>query len=283
MGRNFPGSGLMRLIRTGQVRINKKRCKPFDRVFTGDSIRIPPFFQASFSNRPSSGPLDIVFENNEFLALNKPGNLPVHPGTGHQDNLVDRVFARYPEAEFKPTPVHRLDKNTTGLILFAKSYSWLRLIQNLWLPGKLEKSYLAWVRGEWKDKAGLIRDNLLRDKDRVRINEKGRPALSWVTPVMRRTGMSLLRIDLATGRKHQIRVQLAERGFPVIGDIKYGLTEKNINRTFLHCFSISWPGHELLAAPDWKGNFKTPEEIPSGKPAQNLTSEAGDINRKLSR
>lgn len=261
IGRDFPDSGLMRLIRTGQVRINKRRCKPFDRILTGDVVRIPPYFHQSSPLSPVPGPLEIVFQNQEFLAINKPGGLPVHPGTGHQDSLVGRVISRFEGAVFQPTPVHRLDKNTTGLILFAKSYSWLRDIQGIWMSTSLEKVYLTWVYGEWTQESGPIKDSLIRCSDKVRVREYGKHALSWVTPVLKKKGMSLLRVVLATGRTHQIRVQLAERGFPVIGDKKYGALEGNSDQMLLHCFRISWPGHNLQADPDWPAELKPPESI----------------------
>lgn len=261
VGRDFPDSGLQRLIRTGQVRINKKRCRPFDRISAGDVIRIPPYFNSESPDSPCFGPLDIIFENHHFLILNKKENLPVHPGTGHKDSLVGRVVSRCPDAPFQPVPVHRLDKNTTGLILFAKSYSWLREIQDIWHSGKMEKIYLAWVKGEWDGKSGPMTDRLLRRDHKVSVDEKGKPALSWVTPVMKNSGMSLLRIRLSTGRTHQIRVQLAERGFPVIGDMKYGTADRGIKRMLLHSKMLSWPGHRFVIAPDWPDEFAVPEDI----------------------
>ncbi len=261
MGRDFPDSGLMRLIRTGRVRVNKGRCRPFDRIFTGDVIRIPPYVKSSPPASLSSGFIDVVHENQDFLSLNKPGNLPVHPGTGHKDSLVTRVVFNYQDATFKPTPVHRLDKNTTGLILFAKSYAWLRKIQDIWLSGRLEKIYLAWVFGEWTDGSGTIRDKLLRHHDKVRVSQKGKPAICRVSPVLSREKMTLLRISLATGRTHQIRVQLAERGFPVVGDTKYGRENREVKRMFLHCLRISWPGRKLMVFPDWPDKYRIPEDM----------------------
>jgi 23S rRNA pseudouridine955/2504/2580 synthase len=205
--------------------------------------------------------LDIIFENHEFLALNKPGCLPVHPGTGHQDSLAGRVSSIYQEAAFKPTPVHRLDKDTSGLILFAKSYSWLREIQEMWKSGQVEKVYQVWVNGKWEHGTGPIVDNLYRFSDKVRVSENGKPALSWVTRVLQKKQVSLLQISLKTGRTHQIRVQLAERGFPIIGDKKYGGEKQGFNKMLLHCFKIAWPGHDLRVAPDWPADLKPPEKL----------------------
>lgn len=261
MGRDFPDSGLMRLIRTGQVRINKHRCKPFDRVCTGDTIRIPPYFSNSARPLASPGPVKIVYENSDFLALNKPGDLPVHPGTGHKDSLVGRVQAGHKAARFAPTPIHRLDKKTTGLVLFARTYSWLRQMQDIWSTPETEKIYLAWVRGSWKDKTYSLEDHLIRGKDKVRPSVKGKKAMSQVCLIINRVDASLLGIRLVTGRTHQIRVQLAERGFPVIGDDKYGMPDKLRGGMYLHCFRINWPGYQISVNPDWDDQYKIPTAL----------------------
>lgn len=261
MGRDFPDSGLMRLIRTGKVRINKHRCRPFHRICAGDIIRIPPYFKEPTASFSCSGPIKIVFENNDFLALNKPGSLPVHPGTGHKDSLVGRVLASHKEAEFTPTPIHRLDKKTTGLVLFARTYSWLRQMQNIWPSPKTEKIYLAWVRGSWKNKVCFLEDRLIRSDDKVRTGSTGKKALSEACLIINRGGASLLGIRLLTGRTHQIRVQMAERGFPVIGDSKYGKPDKLKSRMYLHCFSISWPEFRLSVNPEWEDEFRIPDNL----------------------
>lgn len=261
MGRDFPDSGLMRLIRTGQVRVNKHRCRPFHRICAGDIIRIPPCYRKPEASFSSSGPITIIFENSEFLALNKPDNLPVHPGTGHKDSLAGRVLARHKEAEFSPTPIHRLDKKTTGLVLFARTYSWLRQMQSLWSSPETEKIYLAWVAGSWKNKDCYLEDRLIRGDDKVRPGPKGKKAMSQVRLIMIRDNASLLGIRLLTGRTHQIRVQLAERGFPIIGDNKYGTPDKRRDRMYLHCFSISWPGFRLSVNPDWEDKYQVPADF----------------------
>jgi 23S rRNA pseudouridine955/2504/2580 synthase len=213
------------------------------------------------SGLPRPGSLDIIFENENFLVLNKPENLPVHPGTNHTDNLTGRVAFHCLGAPFKPVPVHRLDKNTSGVILFAKSYSWLREIQKIWHSGQVEKIYLVWIKGKWDDESGPMTDRLLRCQDRVRVDKDGRQALSWVTPVLKKSGKSLLRVGLATGRNHQIRVQLAHRGFPVIGDSKYGSAGKGNDKMLLHSFILSWPGYRFIIPPDWPDEFSVPQDI----------------------
>ena len=265
LGRSFPPSALMRLIRTGQVRVNKGRCKPFDRVFTDDTVRIPPCFKTPDAVPDCSGQIDIVYETENFLALNKPRSLPVHPGTDHRDSLVCRVLASCPDNGFTPTPVHRLDKNTTGLILFAKSYTWLIEMQNMWNSRAVRKTYLTWVKGSWQGGSGQLKDRLYRQQDKVRVNHQGKQSSSRVTPISVWQDMSLLQVQLNTGRKHQIRVQLAARGHPVVGDTKYGGEHTGSNMMFLHCFEISWPEHSLTVAPDWSGKFSIPSGVNSGQ------------------
>lgn len=224
-------------------------------------VRIPPCFISPDRINPCSGPLSIVQENHDFLALFKPATLPVHPGTGHEDCLVSRVMSRFPGEAFRPTPVHRLDRDTTGLILFARSYPWLRKMQDMWNSNLVEKIYLAWVHGKWPCPEGPMKDSLVRRRDRVTACTTGKPALSWVVPVLERPGMTLLKIALSTGRTHQIRVQLSRRGFPVAGDLKYGRADRVNSGMLLHCLSISWEDMRLSVAPDWPEGLMPPEDL----------------------
>ncbi|MFW6005134.1 MAG: RluA family pseudouridine synthase [Desulfonatronovibrionaceae bacterium] len=253
MGQSFPESGLMRLIRTGQVRVNKKRCRPFHRLRARDMVRIPPYKPA---DRPApcldqsrDQTVDIVHSTRDFLLVNKPGNLPVHSGTGHDHSLTLRVHALYPQASFQPTPVHRLDRGTSGLILFALSYSWLRQMQKIWAHPSVRKIYLALVQGRWPWQELEIKDRLIRDHHGVRTNPQGRPAISRVSLMNQNQDRSLLMVSISTGRTHQIRVHLAEKGYPVIGDLKYGGAQSRIMH--LHSFRLIWPGHDFRLMPSW--------------------------------
>jgi 23S rRNA pseudouridine955/2504/2580 synthase len=229
-----PPAVFHRWIRTGQVRVNGGRAKAFDRLAAHDLVRVPPFALAEARvlmpvPAPATLPgLVILLENERVAICVKPAGLPAHAGTGHADSLAVRLFARYNGSAFMPTPAHRLDKATSGLVLVAKSYAALRLAQESLGNGGIGKTYLAWVRGScpWQEPA-LLEDRLEKAKDengfeRMRVTETGRRALLTAQCLEVRPSASLVRITLHTGRTHQIRAQLAARGFPLIGDPKYG-------------------------------------------------------------
>lgn len=235
---HVPGPGLHRWIRTGQVRVNSKRAKAFDRLHMGDVVRLPPF---AFSQAravhdtpvPEALPMPFVpvlVESDAVLICCKPAGLPVHAGTGHADSLAARLHAHYAGSAFMPTPAHRLDKATSGLLLIAKTYAALRLIQEaLGDADRLTKTYLAWVGGNWPhDHPVVLRDHLHKATspdglERMHTTHAdGALALLTARRIATRQHASLLQIDLHTGRTHQIRAQLAARGHPLIGDPKYG-------------------------------------------------------------
>ena len=247
---NLPPTLLHRWVRTGQVRINGSRCKPFARVQTGDIVRLPPFafkmaeesaataesqettdFESG-TRKAGFPPLPPMIGTDGYLwAFNKPAGLPTHPGTGHDDSLSSRLTAYFADAPFKPVPVHRLDKETSGVLLVAASYEALSSAQDALRSGTMSKEYVVWVQGSWPfAETQLLRHFLLKDSaqgyEKVRPAAPGeadsREALCLVRPLRVGTRQSLLLVRLLTGRTHQIRVQLAAMGHPVVGDSKYG-------------------------------------------------------------
>jgi 23S rRNA pseudouridine955/2504/2580 synthase len=225
-----PAPMLHRWIRTGQVRINGRRCAPFARLEAGDGVRVPPFARPrSLPDAPRSGwRPDILAESGAVLICCKPAGLPVHAGSGHTDSLIARLRALRPEAPFALTPAHRLDKAASGLLIVGKSYEGLRLAQAAAGSGDIGKVYLAWAHGlcPWEEETLLV-DRLLKARDadgreRVRVSPDGRPARLRARCLERRQDASLLRLVLHTGRNHQIRAQMAARGFALVGDPKYG-------------------------------------------------------------
>lgn len=283
-------------IRSGQVRVNGGRTKAFDRVAEGDAVRVPPFAalrtvegdggtsseaapspctpaDAHFSPvAPKACGMPVVYEDADVLVLNKPAGLPSQDGSGHVDSVASRLARAYARAEFVPAPAHRLDKDTSGLMLAGKTYDALRRLTDA-LAGRggadsapPVKDYLAWVWGNWPyGDARELRDRLDKDQTarRVRLGaDAGREAVSRAAPVeFREVGgqpVSLLLVRLVTGRTHQIRVQLASRGFPLVGDPRYGNMERDARAPAtglkLHACRLILPppwNRILETAPNW--------------------------------
>ena len=273
--KDVPKSAIMRWIRTGQVRVNKGRVKPFVRVEENDIVRIPPYTTESTVPEKSgtsddtaqslkeqlAGILPVVAEDEGLLVIHKPVGLPVQPGTGHTDAVTTRLKAACTNATFSPTPAHRLDKNTSGLLLVATSYARLQELHGLFRnEHAIGKHYLAWVEGCWESPAPIeLHDVLEKEsdtdgKERVHSRQTGKEARCTVHPLVLLPEKSLLHIELQTGRTHQIRVQLATRKHPIIGDTKYGATP-NPQGMLLHAWRIVLPKETFIRLPDWKKPF----------------------------
>ncbi len=294
---NAENTEIHRWIRTGQVRINKKRAKAFDLVREGDLIRIPPFAQnqvpASVQTQSScdktraqkSLPFPIIFENEHILVLNKPQGLACQGGTGQKENIADILKKYYRHADFIPAPAHRLDKETSGLLLIGKTYQSLRFLTE-YMKGNEEnllqaiyedpkKIYHAWVYGDITDFAKenpylchSLYHNENQKKENVwqafsyknpqeieahikecgliqntPIGERALFACSTLKVLAVKKNKSLIEVGIYTGRKHQIRIQLAHSGFPLVGDIKYA-PKKFIaanDKFFLQCHALTLP------------------------------------------
>jgi len=254
---------LHRWIRTGQVRRNGSRASAFDRIEAGDRIRVPPFAlrMAGVKETDAALPLpDIVAELPGLLVLNKPAGLPVQPGSGHTDSVTSRLAAHFAHLPFIPTPAHRLDKDSSGLLLAATSYERLRALHEAFARRTLKKIYLTWVEGAWpEDGPRVLRDLLEKTgrpgREKVHSGQ-GREALCEVACLYREQGRSLLRVDLLTGRTHQIRAQLSARGHPLCGDVKYGARPRK-GGLLLHAFSVELPDGEcFVCPPPWSGKWK---------------------------
>lgn len=284
----LPEALLHRWIRTGQIRVNGKRCKPFDRVRTGDILRLPPFagamaaeaLESSEGQGNDSGAKDafccdislsFLESWRGILAIYKPAGLPVQPGTGHGDSVSARLASR--NNFFNPVPAHRLDRDTSGVLLAGESYEALRYLQDSFREGKIHKEYLAWVQGRWSWSDVFLRHYLRREKSdgktKTRVYPQpvpyAREALGIVHCLAAGDERSLLQIRLLTGRTHQIRAQLAYCGHPVAGDVKYGLPGP-FSILYLHAMRIILPdGHEFSCMPDWSGKF-TISQLPPPLP-----------------
>lgn len=277
----LPSSLIHRWIRTGQIRLNGQRIKPYIRIKEKDTIRLPPFaFNLSHQTnllKNNSLPaeltenyLDIVEIWKDVIIINKPSGIPVHPGSKHDDSVNTRLQLLYKNKNFIPVVAHRLDKSTSGLILAANSWSILHALHEDIKNEKIHKEYLAWVHGKWNLPEKLYLKNYLRKESHAniekmyvydKIREGSRLGKTIIRCLKTEENKSLLQIRLLTGRKHQIRAQLSALNYPVIGDGKYG-RDNNIP-LYLHSFRIIFPDqHEIVKLPDWKGAFLV-SKIPS--------------------
>ncbi|MBO4296972.1 MAG: RNA pseudouridine synthase, partial [Desulfovibrio sp.] len=232
--------------------------------------RTPAPHQGLETNPALASQIAIVGELDDLLCVLKPAGLPTHPGSGHADSLVTRLAQLYPGAVFPPTPVHRLDRDTSGLLLVATTFASLRQAQELLKTRSgIAKEYLAWAEGDWP----WQEDRLLRHFLAVRRAKgmekmaavgagEGREASLIARPLARRAGATLLQIRLLTGRKHQIRVQLAAEGHPIVGDAKYGAFRgaSSALHLRLHAFRIVLPGRaEFTRLPSWEAPWEVCE------------------------
>ncbi len=258
--KHIPLGAIMRSIRKGEVRLDGRRTKPDARPFLGQTLRVPweelPENPGKKGSRKSDNSLvdknslRIVYEDADLLVVDKPWGLLSQPDVKGGDSLVTRIWEMVPpRQDFRAVPVHRLDRNTSGLLLVALGGSLLRELHVLWREGKIVKRYWALVAGTPKE-VGEIRAPLRKEEkeNRVYVDSRGEAALTRYRVLSRHGEYSLLEVELCTGRSHQIRVHLAHEGFPLVGDYKYGnpgvnkkVREQGISRPLLHAQSIEFP------------------------------------------
>ncbi len=263
-----PRTRIFRLIRKGEVRVNGKRARPEQRVAAGDRVRVPPVHERSVSAQSvaQGGSVrvppaliarvlaSIVHEDERVLVLDKPAGLAVHGGSGLSFGAIEALRAARPAETLELA--HRLDRDTSGLLMIARKPAALRILHALLREGAVQKSYLALVVGRWElgrklVNAPLHTDARLRGERTVRVGEGGRSARTQFKLVQHYGAQaSLIEATLETGRTHQIRVHAAYCGHPVAGDVKYGdapanaaLREAGLQRMFLHAHTLSldWP------------------------------------------
>ncbi|MDR3431952.1 MAG: 23S rRNA pseudouridine(955/2504/2580) synthase RluC [Rouxiella aceris] len=255
--KGVPKSMIYRILRKGEVRVNKKRIKPEYKLLPGDQVRVPPVRVAERDDAPVSAKLDkvaalehcILFEDDHLLILNKPSGTAVHGGSGLSFGVIEGLRALRPDARFLEL-VHRLDRDTSGVLLIAKKRSALRsLHEQLRLKG-MQKDYLALVRGEWPAHCKVVQapllKNILQSGERiVRVNSEGKPSETRFKIEEKYGFATLIKASPVTGRTHQIRVHAQHAGHPIAFDDRYGdrdfdaqLVGSGINRLFLHAAAL---------------------------------------------
>ena len=253
---NVPKSRIHQMIRSGEVRINKSRCKSHSRLNTGDIIRIPPYFseEKAASPTPRNEHLNrlkqaILFEDEYLLAINKPNGTAVHGGTGIRLGLIETIrhVPKWQQAEL----AHRLDRDTSGCLLIAKKPQILKALHDAFRHHQVTKRYVALVHGQWPNRQRTIDLPLLRytaaNGERfVKVHPEGKPSITHFQILSANAHASALSIRLETGRTHQIRVHCKHANHPILGDQKYTDTQPFPhdttlnNQLYLHAYSLSF-------------------------------------------
>ena len=258
--KGVPKSHVYRILRSGEVRINSRRAEASQKVVAGDRIRIPP---VRVAERPEEVPaphfrLPILHEDEALVAIDKPSGIAVHGGSGVAHGVIESLRSMRPEARFLEL-VHRLDRETSGVLLVAKKRASLVALHEMMRTRAMDKRYLVAVAGRFRNELQRVSLALAKRVDRegdkrVSVSESGQEAETVFRRIARGTEFSLLEAELLTGRTHQIRVHLAHLRHPVLGDDKYGNFELNkrlrregLKRMFLHAARLEFL-HPLTGA-----------------------------------
>lgn len=251
--KGVPKSHIYRILRSGEVRVNSKRVDPNYRLKIGDKLRIPPVRTARPTRQGAASRsnllLEVLFEDDVLLAINKPSGVAVHGGSGISSGIIELLRVRKPKPRFLEL-VHRLDRETSGVLLLAKKRSALTALHQMFRAGEVEKRYLVLVSGKWfnqKQSVTLALHKYVTASGERRVAVKTGGQIAHTIFFLRRNWQefSLLEAELKTGRTHQIRAHLAHLGFPILGDVKYGdfalnrnLATRGLKRMFLHAFKL---------------------------------------------
>ena len=249
--KGVPKSHVYRVLRSGEVRVNSGRVKPEYRLQAGDRVRVPPIrISQADKPRPKPAEFPVVHEDVALLVVDKPAGVAVHGGSGVSFGVIESLRASRPQAKFLEL-AHRLDRDTSGLLIVAKKRAALVELHRMLREGEVAKEYLTVTRGQWQGAGRELRESLHKYVDakgerRVAVHEGGKEAVTRVRVVRTSAAFSLLQVSLLTGRTHQIRVHLAHAGHPVLGDAKYGDFELNrrlekagVRRLFLHASRLA--------------------------------------------
>ncbi|WP_299006759.1 23S rRNA pseudouridine(955/2504/2580) synthase RluC [uncultured Shewanella sp.] len=258
--KGVPKSMIYRIVRKGEVRVNKKRIKPEYKLQDGDIVRVPPVRVSKTDARPGpSAKLTkvsqlesrIVYEDKFLIVMNKPAGIAVHGGSGVDFGVIEAMRSLRPQQKFLEL-VHRLDKDTSGLLLIAKKRSALKHLHDQLRFKKMQKDYLALVRGAWQAhdkvvKAPLLKLTLKSGERIVRVNKEGKASETRFKIMQRYSECTLVQASPVTGRTHQIRVHCQYTGHPIACDDKYSeqkfddaMRAQGLNRLFLHAAQLKF-------------------------------------------
>ncbi|MBS9439183.1 23S rRNA pseudouridine(955/2504/2580) synthase RluC [Photorhabdus noenieputensis] len=257
--KGVPKSMIYRIVRKGEVRVNKGRIKPEYKLSAGDIVRIPPVRVAERQEVTVSAKLDkvavlgdcILYEDDHILVLNKPSGTAVHGGSGLSFGVIEGLRVLRPEAKFLEL-VHRLDRDTSGILLIAKKRSTLRALHEQLRLKQMQKDYLALVRGQWQSHCKVVQapllKNILQSGERiVKVSSEGKLSETRFKVEERFTNATLVKASPVTGRTHQIRVHTQYAGHPIAFDDRYGdkvfdsqLSDTGLNRLFLHACALKF-------------------------------------------
>ncbi len=283
--KGVPKTHVYRLIRGGEVRVNKGRAAADTRLAAGDVVRVPPVRVAAAAPAPAvpAREFALLYEDEHLLAIDKPAGVAVHGGSGVSFGVIEQLRRARPGERFLEL-VHRLDKETSGILLLAKKRSALVRLQDQFRARDTDKVYAALVRGHWPARQRVIDLPLLRTLDaagerHVRVvdaaHEQARRAITLVRPLERfgaradaPVACSLLDVTIKTGRTHQIRVHLAHGGHPILGDPKYGD----------FAWNRAWARGEVLAGVRFARMFLHARRLRFAHPA---TGQAVDLESPL--
>jgi len=250
---------IQRCIRAGTVTINGRPCRPADRVQTNDLVSFTPLPQTLPTLEAEAIPLDVLYEDDSILVINKPPGLVVHPARGHTSGTLVHGLLGYDaerfqamtDDEMRPGIVHRLDRDTSGAMVVARTEQARFALRRAFSERQVEKTYLALALGRFDVKSGTIRAPIgrhPRNRLKMAVRPEGRPAVSHyrVIAASAEPEITLVEVRIETGRTHQIRVHLAHIGRPVLGDPMYGGRPKDLEtappaRQMLHAWKLAFP------------------------------------------
>ncbi len=247
---NLSREAVQRMIKNGKILVNGKQEKPSYKTSIGETLTIEEEKAEEIDLKPQEMPLDVIYEDDDMLVINKEKGIVVHPGNGNPDGtLANAVMARCKGGlsgiggKIRPGIVHRIDKDTSGLVIIAKNDKAHINLSNQIQKRKVKKTYIALVRGVIKENEATINMPIGRstkDRKKMAVSKNGKEAITNFKVLKRFTGYTLLEVNIETGRTHQIRVHLAEIGFPIVGDIVYsnGKNPFNVKGQMLHAAKL---------------------------------------------